>query len=229
MIKGYEHTKDQYVTFSDTELKALDETASQGIEIAEFVPTQAVDPVYFEKTYYLGPDRGGDKPYALLATAMADMKLQAIAKYASRGKDYLVLLRAVSGRLLMQQLYHSDEVRPIGEVPAAERDVRETELKLARQLIEQITSERFEPEKYEDQVRARIRAAIEQKLEGKEIARPTPERQTGKVVDLMAALKASLGAERPQAKPARTAARRTAARTRRPRAGSAHHGHRRAS
>jgi DNA end-binding protein Ku len=218
MIKGYEYAKDQYVTFTPEELKALDERATQGIEITEFVPLQAVDPVYYEKAYYLGPDKGGDRPYALLSAAMEEMKLAAVARYAARGKDYLVLLRAHDQRLVMQQLYHSDEVRPMAEVPAAERAVREAELKLAKQLISQITSERFAPEKYEDEVRARIRKAVEEKVKGREIQPPEARKPAGQVIDLMEALKASLGtagAARAAAKRAKPAARRSEP-TRRP-------------
>jgi DNA end-binding protein Ku len=215
MVKGYEYAKDKYVTFTNDELKALDERATQGIEIAEFVPRDAVDPVFFERTYYLGPDKGGDKPYALLAEAMKQMDLMALAKYAARGKDYLVLLRAADNRIVMQQLYHSDEIRPISEVPAADRDVRESELKLARQLIEQITSQRFEPERYEDQVRNRVREAIAEKVEGHDITETVPAKPKGQVIDLMEALKASLG-QRGAANDARD--RKPAARARAPKA-----------
>src|SRR5262245_35977137 len=150
-VRGFEYPKGSYVTFSDEELKALDENVTQGIEIAEFVPKDAVDPVYFDRTYYLGPGKGGDKPYALLAQAMDRMGLMAVVRHAARGKDYLVLLRTVDGRIRMHQLHHSDEVRPASDVPAAERSVKEPELRLARQLIDQIASDRFDPGRYEDQ------------------------------------------------------------------------------
>jgi DNA end-binding protein Ku len=191
MVKGYEHAKDEYVTFDDEELKALDEQATHGIEIAEFLPIEAVDPMYFERAYYLGPDKGGDKPFALLSEAMTEMGLSALAKHSARGQDYLVLVRPVDGRFVMQQLYHSDEVRPVQEVPAAERKVSEAELKLAKQLIEQIATKTFEPEKYEDQVRKRVKAAIAQKVKGRPVAR-VEARPTAKVFDLMEALRASL-------------------------------------
>jgi DNA end-binding protein Ku len=225
-VRGYEFAKDRYVTFSDEELKALDEKATHGIEITEFVPEESVDPAYFERAYYLGPDKGGEKAYSLLTAAMEETKLLALAKYAARGKDYLVLIRPAEGRLVMQQLYHSDEVRPISDVPFERRAAREGELKLARQLIEQIASERFRPERYEDEVRKRVETLINKKVEGEDITEaPAGERPRGEVVDLMEALKASLErkgrTERTGAaegKPARRPAARRPATTRAPRA-----------
>jgi DNA end-binding protein Ku len=194
MVKGFEYRKDKYVVFTDAELKALDEQATHGIEITEFLPKDAVDPVYFEKTYYLGPDKGGEKGYALLAQAMATADEIAMAKYAARGKSYLVLIRSTGDRLFMQQLYHSDEVRDLGEVPVEARRNRDAEVRLARQLIEQISSDTFHPEKYEDEVRQRIEKLIAQKLKGKDITAATAsERPPAPVIDLMEALKASLG------------------------------------
>ena len=193
MAKGYEYAKGRYVVFTDEELKALDEQATQGIEIAEFVDQDAVDAVYYERAYFVGPDKGGDKALALLSEAMREMKLVAVARYAARGKDYLVLLRPSEGRMVMHQLYHSDEIRELSEVPAARREVSAGELKLARQLIGQITSDAFEPEKYEDEVRKRVKKLIQQKVQGKDITREKPGKgRGGKVVDLMEALKASL-------------------------------------
>ena len=164
IVKGYEFQKDQYVRFTDEEIKALEGEASKMIDITEFVPLSTVDPIYFEKTYYLGPDKGGEKGYALLAQAMATADEIALAKYAARGKSYLVLIRSTGDRLFMQQLYHSDEVRDIGEVPLETRRNSDAEVKLARQLIEQISSGTFKPEKYEDEVRKRVEALIAQKL-----------------------------------------------------------------
>ena len=216
-VKGYEYAKGRYAVFTNEELKALDEQATQGIEITEFVPQDAVDPVYYERSYYVGPDKGGDKAFALLGESMKAMKLVATARYAARGKDYLVLLRPFEGRMVMHQLYHSDEIRPAADVPAAERDPGAGELKLARQLIEQITADAFEPEKYEDEVRKRVKQLIQQKVKGKDITegRPQPARG-GKVVDLMEALKASLGQQGRKRAPvaARAAKPRTGARSR---------------
>lgn len=194
MVKGYEYRKDKYVVFTSEELKALDEQSTNGIEITEFLPADAVDPVYFEKTYYLGPDKGGEKAFSLLAEAMETVERIALAHYAARGKSYLVLLRATGGRMMMQQLYHSDEVREASEVPGSTRQNREAEVKLARQLIDQISEEKFRPEKYEDVVRKRIEKLIQQKLAGKDITEAEPAaRPKAEVIDLMEALKASLG------------------------------------
>ena len=193
MVKGFEYKKDRYVVFTDEELKALDEQATSGIEITEFLPRDAVDPVYLERTYYLGPDKGGEKGYGLLAQAMAQIEEVALARYAARGKSYLVLVRSTGDHLFMHQLYHSDEVRDLGEVPVPARRSSEAEVKLARQLIEQITVEAFHPEKYEDEVRKRVEKLIQQKLKGKDITvHKAEERPPAEVVDLMEALKASL-------------------------------------
>jgi len=191
-VRGFEIAKGKYVIVTDEELKALDEKATNGIEIREFVPEGSVDPVYYERTYYLGADKGGEKAYSLLADAMKDAGRAALAQYAARGKDYLVLLRSTGERLMMQQLYHADEVRPIEEVPVPARKSTPAELKLARQLIDQVGSEKFEPEKYSDEVRKRIEELIAAKAKGQKIEAPAV-RPKAEVVDLMEALKKSLG------------------------------------
>ena len=191
-IKGYEHSKGEYVTFTDKELKALDKQASAGIEVQEFVPVGSLPAVHFDRSYYLGPDKGGDRAFALLVAALEEEGLLAIGEYAARGKDYLVALRPFEKRLLMQQLFHADEVRPVSEVPAPESQAKAAELKLARELVGQLTSEKFDPERYEDEVRKRIRDLIAQKVEGGEIKAAPEARPQAKVIDLMAALKASL-------------------------------------
>jgi DNA end-binding protein Ku len=197
MVKGYEVAKDQYVTFTPEELKALEESATQLIEIAQFVPAAAIDPVYFDKAYYLGPEKGGEKAYQLLAAAMRDSGRTALARYAARGKQYLVMVRPTveePGGLVMQQLLYADEVRAFSEVPLAGAEVREAELKLARQLIDQITAETFDPTLYRDEVRERIQADIKRKLEGQDISTAQPEPAPARIIDLMEALKASLAA-----------------------------------
>jgi DNA end-binding protein Ku len=203
-MKGYEYAKGEYVTFTDKELKALDQKASPGIEVREFVPSASLPAVHYDRSLYLGPDKGGDRAFALLVAALEEESLLAIAQYAARGKDYLVALRPYEKRLLMHQLFHADEVRPISEVPAPDADAKAAELKLARQLVGQLTSDRFEPQRYEDEVRKRIRALIDQKVEGGELTAPEA-RPPAKVVDLMEALKASL-AKRGEAPAAGTAA-----------------------
>ena len=204
MVKGYEFAKDQYVMFTPDELTALGEKATQTVEIDEFVPAESIDPIYYDKAYFLGPDKGGAKPYALLAESMRKSKQTAVGRYAARGKQYIVQLRPVPGGLVMQQLLYAPEVRTIEDVEIPEAPVRDAELTLAQQLIAQISSPTFDPTKYEDDVKKRIEMAIEQKLEGQEIAvSPSVPEAGGQVIDLMEALKASLAkmpAKRPAAK-----------------------------
>ena len=195
MVKGYEFSKDRYVTFTGDELKALDEIASQTIDIAEFVPAADVDPVYFDRAYHLGPGKGGAKAYRLLATALERAGKAALGRYAARGKQYLVLLRPRAGRLVMQQLFHADEVRTVDEIPVEDAEVKEQEIQLALALVEQTASDGFHPERYEDAVRARTLAAIARKVQGEAIEAPAPEPQAH-VIDLMDALKASIDAAR---------------------------------
>jgi len=204
MVKGYEYAKGQYVLFTEDEIKALSREATNSMEITEFVPLEQVDPIYFEKSYYLGPDKGGERPYRLLAEAMKQTSRAALARYAARGKDYLVLLRPFEEGLIMQQLRYHDELRPFSEVPIGEAEVRESELKLARQIIDQIANDRFEPETYEDEVRKQTMEMIEQKVSGQEITAAPVEAPKAQIIDLMAALKASLSsASQPQAAPGR--------------------------
>jgi len=194
MVKGYEYSKNQYVLFTEEELKALVPEPTNAVEITEFVPLERVDPVYYEKSYYLGPDKGGDRPYLLLAEAMKRTGRAALARYSARGKDQFVLLRPYAGGLVMQQLRYSDELRSFDEVPVGSADVKEPELKLAIQLIEQIATDEFHPETYEDTQRMQVRSLIERKVQGEEITAAPVEAPKAQVIDLMAALKASLAA-----------------------------------
>jgi DNA end-binding protein Ku len=196
MVKGYEFSKDQYVTFTPAELKSLEEKATQSIDIVSFVPVAAIDPVYFERPYYLGPEKGGDKAYSLLTEAMRDTGRAALARYAARGKQYLVMLRpSGDGRgLVLQELLYADEVRSISDVPLPDTHVREPELKLAKQLIDQITTDTFDPTQFHDEVRERIHSDIEKKVKGQDISESEPaQAEPARIIDLMAALKASLG------------------------------------
>ena len=195
MVKGYEVSKDQYVTFTPEELKALEEKASQQIEISEFVPTEKIDPVFFDKAYYLGPEKGADRAYRLLSEAMRATGRTALARYAARGKQYLVQLRPIEGGgLVMQQLMYSDEVRPFSEVELPQGEVKPAELELAKQIIEQIAENDFKPEKYEDDVKKRVQEQIQRKVEGQEIDLTPAEQPRTQVIDLMEALKQSLAA-----------------------------------
>jgi DNA end-binding protein Ku len=193
MVKGYEFAKDQYVQFTPEEIKALDEVGTHSIEIAEFVPIEAIDPVYFDKTYYLSPDKGGPKPYALLLEAMKEANLVAIGRWAARGKAYIVAVRPIGDVLTMQQLHFATDVRPSSEVEIPKTEVKPAELKLARQLIDSQTNSAFDPASYKDDVRERIQAEIDKKVQGQEISVAETQPETGgKVIDLMEALRASL-------------------------------------
>ncbi|TMA25176.1 MAG: Ku protein [Deltaproteobacteria bacterium] len=195
MVKGYEFAKDRYVTFTPEELKALEEKSTQQIEIAEFVPSEKIDPVYFDKPYYLGPEKGADRAYRLLAEAMRRSGRTALARYAARGKQYLVQIRPLpEGGLVMQTLLYADEVRPFSEVEFEKGEVKEQELALAKQIIDQISTDEFKPEKFEDDVRKRVEAQIQRKVEGQEI-QIEPEKPQTQIIDLMDALKASLAAK----------------------------------
>jgi DNA end-binding protein Ku len=200
MVKGYEFSKDQYVMFTPEELKALEEAGTHSAEIAEFVPAQSVDPVYFDKAYYLAPDKGGAKPYALLAKALSESKRVALGRWAARGKQYIVMIRPVEDGLVMQQLLYAGEVRSIKDIDIPKTEVKDAELKLAQQLIEQQAVDRFDPSAYTDDVRARIEAAVQQKVQGQEITMAQAPEAGGQVIDLMEALRASL-----EKKPARRA------------------------
>jgi DNA end-binding protein Ku len=192
MVKGYEFAKDQYVTFTEEEIKAMAEESTRTIEITEFVPAEKVDPVYFDVAYYLGPDKGGERAYKLLAAAMKQTGRSALAKWAARGKQYLVMVRAIEGGLVMQTLHYADEVRPFSEVPLGDAVVKDPELKLAVQLVDQIAADEFHPENYEDDVRKRYQEAIQRKVDGQEVTAAAPEQPRAQIVDLMEALKASL-------------------------------------
>lgn len=191
MVKGYEFAKEQYVTFTDEEIKAMQEEANRAIEITEFVPLAEVDPIYFDGAYYLGPDKGGEKAYKLLREAMKQTGRSALARWAARGKQYLVMIRPVKDGLIMQQLLYSDEIKPFSEVGVPDAELKEPELKLAVQLVEQIASDEFRPQNYEDDVRKRMHEAIQRKVEGQEIT-AAPEQPRAQIIDLMEALKASL-------------------------------------
>jgi len=198
MVKGYEFSKDRYVTFTPEELKALEEQSTQSIEVVEFVPISRVDPVYFDRSYYLGTDKGGAKAYALLSKVMLETKRVALARYAARGKQYLVLLRPLDGGIVMQQLYYADEVRAFSEVPVESAEVSGKELDLAKLLVDQRATEKFAPETYEDDVKKRVLGLIQKKVDGQEISLAPPETGGGQIIDLMEALKASLAAGQSQ-------------------------------
>lgn len=193
LVRGHEVARDQYVRVTDDELKAMEGEASKTIDIAEFVPLAKVDPIYFERTYYLGPDKGGEKPYHLLAEAMVKAGQAALAKFIMRGKETLVLIRAVDGRLVMHTMYFADEVRSAAEIAKGDgAKVRDNEIDLALQLIRGLASEEFRPEQYRDEYRERVTEMIRGKVEGQEVSTPPPAEPRAQVIDLMDALQKSL-------------------------------------
>jgi DNA end-binding protein Ku len=194
LVKGYEFSKDQYVQFSDDELKALEGEASRMIDIAEFVPLDQVDPIYFEKTYYLGPDKGGEKAYRLLADTMKQSGRVALAKYVMRGKENLVLIRAANNGLMLHSMFFADEIRDFSEVDKGEgAKLKPGEMELAQRLVNELATDKFKPEQYTDEYRTRVLEAVEAKVEGKQVTSLAPQAQRAQVIDLMDALKQSLG------------------------------------
>jgi DNA end-binding protein Ku len=196
MVKGYEFAKDQYVMFSPEELKALEDATTHSIDIGQFVPLDSVDPVYFDGTYYLAPDKGGAKPYTLLATALRKAGQCAVGRWISRGKEHIVIIRALEDGLAMHQLHFKAEVRDLKDLGVEAAPVSEPELKLARQLIDQLGAKRFDPNEYSDEHKVRIEAAIQRKVDGKEVslAEGPVSAKGGNVIDLMEALRASIDA-----------------------------------
>jgi DNA end-binding protein Ku len=197
IVKGYEFAKDQYVMFSNEEIKELEEAGSTEVGIGEFVPLESVDPVYFERTYYLAPDKGGAKPYTLLVSALRESGQCAIGKWAARGREHVVVIRPMDVGLAMHQLHFQAEVRTMKDLGIEPASVSEAELKLARQLIGQQSAKVFDAAAYVDEFKGRVEAAIQKKVEGKEISlaeKPAASKGGGNVIDLMDMLRASLQA-----------------------------------
>ncbi|MBL8288052.1 MAG: Ku protein [Rubrivivax sp.] len=213
IVKGYEFDKDRYVTFTPAELKALEESARHTVDIVSFIPLAAVDPIYYDKAYYLAPDKRGAKPYELLLQAMLESGRCALARWAWKGKQYVVQVRpsqAEDGGLILQQLLYADEVRSMKDLDIERAQVAKPELQLALQLIDQIAADDYDPAEFKDEEKSRVLAAIDEKIAGKDIVavEPTGETADSKIIDLTEALRASLGARKPAAKaaPAKTAA-----------------------
>ena len=196
MVKGYEFAKDQFVMFSPDELKALEDATTRSIDIGQFVPLESVDPVYLDGTYYLAPDKGGAKPYSLLALALRNKKQCAVGRWISRGKEHIIVIRPIGDGLAMHQLHFQAEVRTVKELGIEAAPVSDSELKLAEQLIDHLAAKRFDPNEFQDEFKGRVEAAIQRKVAGKQVslAEAPVSKPSGNVVDLMAALKASLGA-----------------------------------
>jgi DNA end-binding protein Ku len=203
MVKGYEFEKDRFVLFSPDELKALEEASSPTIEIMAFIPQKSVDPLYYDKAYLLAPDKRGGKPYALLAEAMRESGRCALAKWAWKSKQYVVQVRPVEDGLVLQQLLYADEVRSLKDLNIEPVAVTKGELQLALQLIDQISQDAYDPTQYVDEERKRILAAIDEKIAGKQVVASAHDEapSTAQVIDLMDALRASLGKKAASAKP----------------------------
>ena len=193
IVKGYEYQKDKYVQFSDEELKSLEAERTDRIDIVEFVPADSVDFIFIEKTVYIGPDKGGDRAYKLLSDAMTRMDRIAVGRFGSRGKEQLVLIRPYQGGLVVHHVYYADEVRSFDDVDRpGEIEFKPVEADLADKLIEQLSTEKFNPEQYHDEYRDRVMAAVDQKAAGQELT-IAPEAPQAQIIDLFEALKMSLG------------------------------------
>ena len=196
MVKGYEFEKDRFVIFQPEELKALQESPSHTIDIVAFIPDKAIDPIFYDKAYYLAPDKRGGKPYNLLIQAMRESGRVALAKWAWKAKQYVVQVRPAEDGLVLQQLLYADEVRSMKELDIEKVTVSPAELKLAMQLIEQISEDTYDPTMFEDEEKKRILNAIDEKIAGKQIVANEPHEPASggaQVIDLVEALRASLG------------------------------------
>ena len=192
LVRGYEIAKNRYVTFTPEELEALEATGPHTIDIQQFVPLRTVDPIYFESTTYLGPDRDGDKAFRLLAEVMRDQDEVALGTYVTRGKESLVAIRTYQGGLVLHHLCFADEIRDYGEIDTGKAPVRREELKLALRLVEALKRPTFDPKAFEDTYRARVEKAAREKARGKPIREEPTATPRGAVVDLMDALQKSL-------------------------------------
>ena len=197
LVRGYEVSKDQYVYFTDDELQALGVDSVSAIDVVSFVPLEQIDPIYYNKTYYVAPEPSGLKAYKLLAEALEAEGQVGVAKVAFREKEHLATIRLKDGMFVLETMYWPDEIRtPAFEELDKKVDVRDNELKMARQLVQQLSDD-FHPEQFTDEYRAAVEQLVEQKIEGQEIAvAPPPEEEPAKVVDLMEALKASVAEAR---------------------------------
>ena len=208
MVKGYEFEKDRYVMFTPAELKAMEEAPSTTIDIVSFIPLSAVDPIYYDKAYYLAPDKRGGKPYGLLVQAMRESGRCALARWAWKGKQYVVQVRAGDDGLILQQLLYAAEVRSMKDLAIEKAEINKPELQLALQLIDQISEDSYDPTEFEDEEKKRILAAIDDKISGKQIVVTEGQEPAAgaQVIDLVEALRASLAPRKGAAKAAPAAA-----------------------
>jgi DNA end-binding protein Ku len=168
IVKAFEFEKGEYVFMDEEDFEAAKVEGYKTIDIVDFVPYEGIDPIYFARTYYVGPDRGGEKVYSLLVKVMEDSELAGIAKFVMRDKQHLGALRIRDGVIALEQLYFADEIRPLDEIKASRVRVSQQELEMAGRLIESFTS-RWKPEKYKDTYRDELCAIIKAKRKGEDI------------------------------------------------------------
>lgn len=191
-IRGFEYARDQYVKFTDEELKSLEAARTDSLELVEFVPADTVDFLFIEKTYFLGPDKGGDRAYRLLSEALEKAQRLAVGRFAQRGKDNLVIIRPYKKGLILHECYYADEVRSFDDVETGgDFEFKPIELELANKLIEQLDQEKFEPSRFRDTWADKVREAVEKKVAGEEV-QAAPEAPKAQIIDLLEALKRSV-------------------------------------
>jgi DNA end-binding protein Ku len=192
IVKGFELEPDEFVVLEDEDFEAARTEGVKTIELSDFVPYDEIDPIYFERTYFLGPQEGGEKVYALLREAMEQTGLAALGKFVMRDRQHLGCLRVREGALTLEKMFFHDEIRPLDEIAPGKVKVAKTELEMATALIEQFTGE-FDPTKYDDTYREALCGVIRAKRKGKTVTAPEPETEE-EPADLMAALRASVEA-----------------------------------
>ena len=191
-IRGFEYARDQYVKFTDEELKAMEAARTDSLELVEFVPADTVDFLYIEKTYFLGPDKGGDRAYRLLSEALEKANRLAVGRFAQRGKDNLVIIRPYKKGLILHECYYADEVRSFDDVETGGAfEFKPIELELANKLIEQLDQDKFEPARFRDTWADKVKEAVERKVAGEEV-QAAPEAPKAQIIDLLEALKRSV-------------------------------------
>ncbi len=194
LVKGYEYEKDHYVEVDEEDIKKVAPKTAKVMEVLEFVKADEVDPIYLESSYYMAPDEGGQKPYALLFQALRETKYYGIAKVAMHNREHIVILRPNGKGVVLHTMFYADEIRQVDEFSTDTSQVKEKELALAKMLIDSLTAE-FEPQKYQDTYRTNLQAMIQAKLEGQQVvATPTPH--IAPVIDIMEALKRSLAEQK---------------------------------
>jgi DNA end-binding protein Ku len=217
IVKGYEFRKNEYIVIEPEEIKKIEPKTAKTMEILEFVKTSEVDPVYFESSYYMLPEEAGRRPYALLTKALEESEFVAIAKLTMHNREYTVFLRPHEGGMMLHTMYYAEEVRKVEGFGRPDVELKESEVKVAHQLIKALADE-WNPEKYHDDFQENLKKLIETKLEGGEVAEVEKPKKLAPVIDLMAALKQSLAEMEGKKKPAGTSAAASPAKAKRGRA-----------